>query len=77
MVVSVAAHRLDRVRVKGRYMRVQIRKADLSRVKQSLLHALGMESWLEVEDSSEKIADAKPLKIQEMKIFLDTKQARQ
>ncbi len=49
MVTCVAAHRLDRVKAAGRYNRVQIRRDDLARVRQALLHALGMETWKEVE----------------------------
>lgn len=39
MLTCVAAHRLDRVKVAGRYNRVQIRKGDLLRVRQAVLHA--------------------------------------
>jgi mRNA interferase MazF len=77
MVVSVAAHRLDRVRLNGRYMRVQIRKADLQRVKTSILHALGMEAWREVEDSAKTVMEAKPLKISEIKMSLDSVGAKE
>jgi mRNA interferase MazF len=49
MVTCVAAHRLDRMKVAGRYNRVQIRRDDLARVRQAVLHALGMETWKEAE----------------------------
>jgi mRNA interferase MazF len=49
MVNCVAARRLDRIKVAGRYNRVQIRRDDLARVRQAVLHALGMETWKEVE----------------------------
>ena len=49
MVTCVAAHRLDRVKVAGRYNRVQIRRDDLARIRSAVLHGLGMESWKQVE----------------------------
>jgi hypothetical protein len=48
MVTCIAARRLDRIKVAGRYNRVQIRRDDLARVRQAVLHALGMETWKEV-----------------------------
>ncbi len=42
-------NRLDRVMVNGRYTRCQIRKGDLHLVRVAVLHALGMESWKQVE----------------------------
>jgi mRNA interferase MazF len=45
MVTCIAARRLDRIKVAGRYNRVQIRRDDLNRVRQAVLHALGMETW--------------------------------
>lgn len=50
MVVSVAAHRLDRIRVNGKYTRAQIRRSDLLRVRAAVLHALGMADWRQVND---------------------------
>lgn len=49
MVTCVAAHRLDRVRINGRYSRAQIRKDDLLLVRKAVLHALGMETWQQAE----------------------------
>lgn len=49
MTTCVGSHRLDRVRVNGRYTRCQIRKDDLHRVRRGLLHALGMDTWRETE----------------------------
>jgi uncharacterized protein YifN (PemK superfamily) len=49
MVTSVASHRLDRVKVAGRYCRVQIRKEDLGRIRTAVLHTLGMEKRQEME----------------------------
>ena len=49
MVTCVGSHRLDRVMVNGRYTRCQIRKRDLHLVRIAVLHALGMESWKQVE----------------------------
>jgi mRNA interferase MazF len=49
MVTCVGSHRLDRVMVNGRYTRCQIRKGDLHLVRVAVLHALGMESWKQVE----------------------------
>ena len=49
MVTCVASHRLDRVRVNGRYSRAQIRKEDLQRLREAVLHALGMETWRPAE----------------------------
>jgi hypothetical protein len=37
------------VMVNGRYTRCQIRKPDLHLVRIAVLHALGMESWKQVE----------------------------
>jgi len=45
MVSCVAHHRLDRIRVNGRYSRATIRKPDLHRIRVAVLHALGMEAW--------------------------------
>jgi uncharacterized protein YifN (PemK superfamily) len=45
MVTCIAARRLDRIKVAGSYNRVQIRRDDLARVRQAVLHALGMETW--------------------------------
>jgi hypothetical protein len=73
MVVSVAARRLDRVRVNGRYCRVQIRKPDLLRVKSALLHAVGMEAWREMAKGADADEIQKPFKIAEIKIVLDGK----
>jgi mRNA interferase MazF len=49
LVTCVAHHRLDRVKINGRYSRAVIRRDDLQRVRRAVLHALGMESWREVE----------------------------
>jgi uncharacterized protein YifN (PemK superfamily) len=74
MIACVAAHRLDRVRVNRRYNRVQIRKADLLRIKQAVLHALGMETWSEVEQSNTVDTVLNSLKTRNIKMPLDTKQ---
>ena len=76
MVVSVAAHRLERLRVNGRYMRVQIRKSDLTRVRRSILHALGMETWHEVESLPDKVSTANPSKNDQIELMLDTAPAK-
>ena len=49
MVTCVASHRLDRVRINGRYSRAQIRKEDLFLIRKAVLHALGMETWQQAE----------------------------
>jgi mRNA interferase MazF len=49
MVTCVGAHRLDRVKINGRYSRAQIRKEDLLLIRKAVLHALGMETWQQVE----------------------------
>jgi uncharacterized protein YifN (PemK superfamily) len=49
MVTCVAAHRLDRVKFRGRYSRAQIGREDLLRVRKALLYALGMERWQQTE----------------------------
>ena len=49
MVTCVAARRLDRVMVNGRYSRAQIRKEDLALIRKAVLHALGMETWQKAE----------------------------
>jgi hypothetical protein len=48
MVTSVAYHRLERLKVQGRYTETWIRQNDLQLVRKAVLHALGMESWQEV-----------------------------
>ncbi|MGA3027516.1 MAG: type II toxin-antitoxin system PemK/MazF family toxin [Bryobacteraceae bacterium] len=45
MLTCVASYRLDRLKVNGRYCRVQIRKDDLHAVRRAVLHALGMDTW--------------------------------
>jgi mRNA interferase MazF len=52
MVVNVAAHRLERLRINGRFTSVRIRENDLLRVRKAVLHALGMEKWREVEEAT-------------------------
>jgi uncharacterized protein YifN (PemK superfamily) len=49
MATCVGYHRLDRVKINGRYTGARIRASDLLRIKASLLHALGMETWKQVE----------------------------
>jgi mRNA interferase MazF len=49
LVTCVAHHRLDRLKINGRYSRAVIRRDDLQRVRKAVLHALGMETWREVE----------------------------
>ncbi len=49
MITCVAARRLDRIRINGRYSRVQIRKVDLNLIRRAVLHALGMETWRQAE----------------------------
>ena len=49
MITCVAARRLDRVKMNGRYTGCRIRKDDLERVRRSVLHALGIGHWREVE----------------------------
>jgi|ERR1017187_7518602 uncharacterized protein YifN (PemK superfamily) len=49
MVTCVGAHRLDRVKVNGRYSRAQIRQEDLHMIRKAVLHALGMEAWQQAE----------------------------
>jgi mRNA interferase MazF len=44
MVTCVAAHRLDRMKINGRYSRAQIRKEDLLAIRKAVLYALGMET---------------------------------
>lgn len=51
MVTCVASHRLDRMRVNGRFTRTRISAEDLQRNRESVLHALGMETWRQVEAS--------------------------
>ena len=60
MVTCVGAHRLDRVRIDGRYSRAQIRKEDLSLVRIAVLHALGMETWKQAEVIVRKALFAEP-----------------
>src|ERR1700722_19687729 len=57
MVNRIAARRLDPIKVAGRYNRVQIRKDDLARVRQAVLHALGMETWKEVENERKALGN--------------------
>lgn len=45
MLTCVASHRLDRIKMNGRYSRAQIRKEDLDSVRRAVLHALGIETW--------------------------------
>jgi uncharacterized protein YifN (PemK superfamily) len=68
MIVSVAAHRLERLRINGRFTSVRIREGDLMRVRNAVLHALGMEKWREVEESVAPSLSAKTVKIAEIKI---------
>ena|ERR1700677_2779434 len=49
MVTCVSAHPLERLKINGRYLRGQIREKDLQRVRQAVLHALGMEAWRKPE----------------------------
>lgn len=51
MMCCVGFHRLDRLKINGRYTKSAIRKEDLHRIRKSLLHALGMETWAQVEAS--------------------------
>jgi uncharacterized protein YifN (PemK superfamily) len=57
MLTCVGSHRLDRVRIDGRYSRASISAEDLLRVRGAVLHALGMEAWQEVTIRS-RITDA-------------------
>src|SRR5215813_7953311 len=45
MVVTVAAHRLERMRINGRFMSVRVKEADVLRLRKAVLYALGMEKW--------------------------------
>lgn len=45
MTTCVAKHRLDRVKVAGRYAHARLRAEDLLRVRQSVLYAIGMAGW--------------------------------
>jgi mRNA interferase MazF len=62
MVTCVAAHRLDRILINGRYSRAQVKKDDLHLVRRAILHALGMESWKQAEVIVRKalIVESKP-----------------
>jgi mRNA interferase MazF len=52
MVAHVAARRLDRVKINGRYTSPRIRSEDLARVRKCVLHAMGMERWIETREES-------------------------
>jgi hypothetical protein len=58
MVTTVAAWRLDRIQINGRYSRMQIRSGDLARLRQAVLHAMGMGEW-KPEEVRVKVAVAK------------------
>ena len=77
MVAAVAANRLDRVRVSGRYRRTQIRKPDLLRVRPAVLHALGMENRRDVEAFSIPGDAEKPLKTGDIRFPLDSRSSPQ
>jgi mRNA interferase MazF len=49
MITCVAASRLDRLKINGRYTGCRIRKEDLDAIRKAVLHALGMETWKQVE----------------------------
>lgn len=51
MVTCVGYHRLERMRINGRFGPARISSAHLLAVRKSILHALGMENWRQVEDS--------------------------
>jgi len=52
MVTCVGKHRLDRVKLNGQYSRFNIRKDDLMALRKAVLHALGMQDWRQIEQSS-------------------------
>lgn len=56
MLSCVAYRRLDRIRINGRYCRAEIRKDDLLSVRKAVLHAMGMENWVQVEVASRSVA---------------------
>lgn len=49
MVTCVGYQRLDRMRINGKYGEARISKVHLAAIRKSILHALGMEKWREVE----------------------------
>jgi uncharacterized protein YifN (PemK superfamily) len=51
MLTCVGKHRLDRVKVNGRYSRVCIRKDDLMAIRRAVLNALGMRNRSEVNEN--------------------------
>jgi len=59
MITCVAAERLDRVKISGRYSDARIRANDLTRIRRSVLCALGMEDWGPVEKPAETLPPAK------------------
>ncbi|MGJ5816141.1 type II toxin-antitoxin system PemK/MazF family toxin [Paludibaculum fermentans] len=62
MVTCVGRHRLDRVRMGGRYMSPRLRAADLQRVRQSVLYAIGMSDWRGPEAAPETESSPKASK---------------
>ena len=45
MITCVARHRLDRLKVGGHFTATRIRADDLTRLRQAVLHAIGMNGW--------------------------------
>ena len=43
--------RLDRIQINGRFTGARIRAEDLLAVRRCVLHAMGMQSWRQVEES--------------------------
>jgi uncharacterized protein YifN (PemK superfamily) len=54
-VTCVASWRLDRMQIHGKYYRAQIRRTDLTALRQAVLSACGMETWREVEITKQLI----------------------
>lgn len=50
MVTCVAYHRLDRLKLHGRYTKTSLRKDDLEAVRKAVLHSIGMEEWSQPAD---------------------------
>ena len=55
MVTCVGRHRLDRVKISGRYTEARIHAKDLLRIRRSVLYALGMDNWEPAEIAVETL----------------------
>lgn len=59
MVTCVGKHRLDRVKLNGKYSRVCIRRDDLMAIRKAALYTMGMQNWREVEEN--RVVSAKEI----------------